>query len=99
MDQFANNLNTMLDEQGVDEPAAEPAAAEPAAAEPAAAEPAAAEPAPATDAADEAPKVRKIEGPAAEPVDLAAFGPTMAKQLAPIVALVLIVLLILRARR
>lgn len=89
MDQFANNLNTMLDEQGVDEPAAEPAAAEPAAAEPA----------PATDAADEAPKVRKIEGPAAEPVDLAAFGPTMAKQLAPIVALVLIVLLILRARR
>ena len=43
--------------------------------------------------------MRKIEGPAAEPVDLATFGPTMAKQLAPIVALVLIVLLILRARR
>lgn len=90
IDQFANNLNTMLDEQGTAEPADEPAAAAEAA------------PSGADDggqaAAEEAPKVRKIEGPAAEPVDLASFGPTMVKQLAPVVAVVLLLLLILRRR-
>ena len=88
IDQFANNLNTMLDEQGAPEPAAEPTADADAA------------PAAATDdtASDEAPRVRKIEGPAAEPVDLASFGPTMVKQLAPVVAVVLLLLLILRRR-
>ena len=89
IDQFANNLNTMLDEQGADEPAPEPAPAE------AETEPSGDD---GTTAAEEAPKVRKIEGPAAEPVDLASFGPTMVKQLAPVVAVVLLLLLILRRR-
>lgn len=82
IDQFANNLNTMLDEQGVSEPAPAPAEAATKAGEP-----------------TEAPKVRKIEGPAAEPVDLASFGPTMIKQLAPVIAALLLVLLLLRRRK
>jgi carbon monoxide dehydrogenase subunit G len=92
MDQFATNLNTMLDEQGV-APAAEPAPVE-AEAEPSTAPAeAAAEPA-------EAPKVRKIEGPAAEPVDLADMaGAALFKRLGPAVAAILLLLLLLRRRR
>jgi len=95
IDQFATNLNTMLDEQGTDAP-----------------DPAAAttedtgedtgddtiDPAPAT-AADEAPKVRKIEGPAAEPVDLADMaGPAVLKRVVPIVIVLLLIGLLLRRR-
>ncbi len=87
MGQFASNLNEMLDEQDV-----EPAPSEPATAEPAAAEPAAAD--------AEAPTVRKIEGPAAEPVDLANMaGPALLKRLGPAVAAILLILLLLRRRR
>ncbi len=69
MDQFAANLNRMLDEQG-DTPATEPpaAVAEPPAA-PSAGDGAGA--GAADTAAEPAPTVRKINGPAAEPVDLA----------------------------
>ena len=83
MDQFASNLNEMLDEQGpAEEPAAEP------------------EPAPAAAAADEPPKVRKIEGPAAEPVDLADMaGPALLKRIGPAIAAILLILLILRRRK
>jgi len=83
MDQFASNLNEMLDEQGpAEEPPAEP------------------EPAPAAVAADEPPKVRKIEGPAAEPVDLADMaGPALLKRIGPAIAAILLILLILRRRK
>ncbi len=83
IDQFANNLNTMLDEQGTAEatPAAEPAEAPTG-----------------EEGAEEAPKVRKIEGPAAEPVDLAAFGPTVLKQAAPVIILILLLVIFLRRR-
>jgi carbon monoxide dehydrogenase subunit G len=86
MDQFAANLNTMLDEQGP-EPAAEEAA------------PAAADEA--DDAVDdESPTIRKIEGPAAEPVDLADMaGPALLKRLGPAVAAILLILLLLRRRK
>ncbi len=94
MDQFAANLNTMLDEQGT-APAEEPA---PAAAAATATAAAASAPAASAPAADE-PKVRKIEGPAAEPVDLADMaGPAMLKRLGPAVAAVLLLLLLLRRR-
>ena len=94
--QFANNLNEMLDDQGpapaVEEaqPADEPAPTE-------APAPAAAP----TEAAttDDAPKVRRIEGPAAEPVDLADMaGPAVAKRAVPVIIALLLLLLLLRRR-
>lgn len=105
IDEFSNNLNTMLDEQGTTEPAAQPAADvsdvsdvsdDAATADDATTEaPAAQEPA----TAPEAPKVRKIEGPAAEPVDLADMaGPALLKRVGPLVAAVLLLLLLLRRR-
>lgn len=103
MDQFAHNLNTMLDDQ---EPADETADAAPA---DAAAEPAEAptetttEAAPAASAAEPAPAeptVRKINGPAAEPVDLADMaGPALLKRIGPAVAAILLILLLLRRRK
>ena len=91
MDQFAANLNTMLDEQNLDANGASddtPAAA----------------PAPAAHTADTdtpaEPTVRKIEGPAAEPIDMAGLaGPALLKRLGPVVAAVLLMLLVLRKRR
>ena len=95
MDQFAVNLNTMLDEQGTNEPTAAEPAAEPAAAS----APAESDTTPSTPAADEAPKVRKIEGPAAEPVDLADMaGPAVLKRAVPAILALLLLFLVLRRR-
>ena len=50
--------------------------------------------------ADEPPKVRKIDSPASEPVDLAGMaGPAILKRLAPVVVGMLVLLFILRRRR
>jgi carbon monoxide dehydrogenase subunit G len=112
INQFATNLNTMLDESGP--AAAEPAAA--AAAEPAAgAEPAATtEPAAATEPAAEAPtgpggeqatsagepKVRKINGPANEPIELTdVAGSAVLKRALPFIGGLVLLLLLLRFRR
>ena len=92
MDQFAGNLNTMLDEQGADTDTDTDAGDE-------AAE-AAVESATEAVAATEEPAVRKIEGPAAEPVDLAGMaGPALAKRAIPAIVVVLLLLLLLRRRR
>lgn len=92
IDQFSHNLNTMLDEQ--EPPAHEPAEA-PAEATP---EDSNVEPA-AEPAAEEAPTVRKIEGPAAEPVDLADMaGPALLKRIGPAIAAIVVILLLLRRR-
>jgi carbon monoxide dehydrogenase subunit G len=115
MAQFAGNLNTMLDEQGngatpVGTAAAESAAADTAATgAPAAPGEGSATAAPATEAAGsapaapataEAPKVRKIDSPASEPVDLAGVaGPAILKRLAPVVVGLLLLVFILRRRR
>ena len=94
MDQFSNNLNTMLDEQPADEPEA-PAAEAPAAA----AQPAEASDADNTGGADR-PRVRKIEGPAAEPIDVAGLaGPAVLKRFIPVALGVVVIVLLLRARR
>jgi len=106
MGQFANNLNEMLDEQGLDgAPTEEPKAAEPAeSADPVAAplaEPATADdqPAAATET-PEAPKVRKINGPATEPIDLMEVGgSSIAKRLVPAIVALVVVLFLLRRRR
>ncbi len=109
INQFATNLNTMLDESG-------PAAAEPAAAaEPTAAEPAGAtEPAvtagpetaaPTAPAAEQAapagePKVRKINGPANEPIELTdVAGSAVLKRALPFIGGLVLLLLLLRFRR
>jgi carbon monoxide dehydrogenase subunit G len=103
MGQFANNLNEMLDEQNLDgAPAEEPKAAE--AADPVAAplaEPATAdEQPPAATEAPEAPKVRKINGPATEPIDLMEVGgSSIAKRVAPAIVALVVVLFLLRRRR
>ena len=48
----------------------------------------------------EAPRVRKIDSPASEPVDLAGVaGPAILKRLAPVVVGLLLLLFILRRRR
>jgi carbon monoxide dehydrogenase subunit G len=87
MAQFADNLNEMIDEQGVGAPAAE--ASEPAPT-PASTE---AEPAP-------APQVRKIEGPATEPIDLMEVGgSSLIKRIVPALVAIALILLILRRRR
>ena len=49
--------------------------------------------------AEEAPTVRKIEGPAAEPVDLADMaGPALLKRIGPAIAAIVLILLLLRRR-
>jgi uncharacterized protein len=119
MEQFANNLNAMLDAEPVasngasdsDSDSASASAAAPADGD----EPdGTANPTPSSRAADigaasatgEAgdvpvtPRVRKIEGPATEPVDLAGVaGPAVLKRLLPIVAGLLVLLFVLRRRR
>jgi carbon monoxide dehydrogenase subunit G len=92
MDQFAANLNKMLDEQA--SPAAAASSADDTTPAPAPA------PVPEEPPAASEPTVRKINGPAAEPVDLAGVaGPAVLKRLAPAVLAVLLLLLVLRRRR
>ena len=92
IDQFADNLNTMIDEDGVATPETPSTGT-------------------ATDtggtasdgdtATDDAapPKVRKINGPAAEPIDLMdVSGTSILKRAAPAIIALLLVLLILRRR-
>lgn len=116
MEQFAGNLNTMLDEQDTAPAAADPPAATGAGA--AAADARSGDDAPAADGPADAPKessataprgavepespprVRKIDSPATEPVDLAGVaGPAVLKRLAPAIGALLLLLLLLRRRR
>lgn len=79
MDQFAHNLNTMLDADG-DAPAASQATPD--------------------EVAAETPPVRKIQGPAAEPVELSdVAGSAVAKRLLPLFGGLALLLLILRRLR
>jgi carbon monoxide dehydrogenase subunit G len=95
MDQFANNLNTMLDDEGSEPaPAAAPSPA------PSGTEAPAAEGAAATDAPTAPPTVRKINGPAAEPIDMADMaGPALLKRVAPVVLVILLLLYLVRRKR
>jgi uncharacterized protein len=85
MAQFADNLNQMIDEQSVAAPDA-------------AAEPAPVESAPATPG--EPPTIRKIEGPATEPIDLMEVGgSSIVKRVAPAIIAIIVLLFLLRRRR
>ncbi len=92
IDQFATNLNEMLDAED-DGAADEPAADEEPAAE--------TTEAPADEAgATDGPAVRKIQGPAAEPVDLMdVSGGAIAKRIGPAIAGLLVILFLLRRLR
>ena len=94
IDQFSHNLNTMLDEQG-------PQTVEPVeAADESTGTEAAAATSETVGTPSEAPRIRKIEGPAAEPVDLADMaGPALLKRIGPAIAVILLILLLLRRRR
>jgi len=96
MSQFADNLNQMIDEQGVGAP--EPAAGEvPSADVTGAADAAGAD---AADVAPAKPQVRKIDGPASEPIDLMGMGgSSLIKRIAPALLAVVLVLLLVRRRR
>lgn len=97
MDQFSNNLNTMLDEQPTDE--AETPVAPEAETPTAEAQPTEASAADNTGGADR-PRVRKIEGPAAEPIDVAGLaGPAVLKRFIPVAIGVVVIVLLLRFRR
>lgn len=86
IDQFADNLNTMIDEDGVGETPADDDSA------------ATADDSTPTDASDQ-PTVRKINGPAAEPIDLMdVSGSSILKRVAPAIAALLIILFLLRRR-
>jgi uncharacterized protein len=105
--QFVHNLETQVLSQDAGAPAAAaavvadvPAAAEPVVAAPAAA--AAAESPAAAEApkADEPPKVRKIDSKPVEPIDLIeTAGAATIKRVAPVAALVLLLLFLLKRRK
>jgi carbon monoxide dehydrogenase subunit G len=106
MAQFANNLNTMLDgEQDDPEEAAALVDEAVAHAQDVVAQSAETPPAPAAPAAAAAsganePTVRKIQGPAAEPIELSEFaGSAVLKRLLPALGGLIVVLLILRRLR
>ncbi|MEY2974722.1 MAG: hypothetical protein RIR49_1142 [Actinomycetota bacterium] len=94
MDQFSANLNTMLDDDvpigGTGDTAGD--AAEPATE-------------PATTSGDDTggqdrPTVRRIDGPAAEPIDVAGLaGPAVLKRAAPVALVIVVLLLLLRRLR
>ena len=97
IDQFADNLNTMIDEDGI----AAPTSAAPAddAPETRADDAPAAATADAPPATEPEAKVRKINGPAADPIDLMdVSGSSILKRVAPAVAALLIILFFLRRR-
>lgn len=96
MAQFATNLNTMLDASPAESAAAAAPAPE-AAPAPAAATTEAAAEAPAAEAAPTGPTVRKIEGPANEPIELSGVaGTALLKRLVPALGGLVILLLLFR---
>jgi uncharacterized protein len=111
IDQFASNLNTMLDEQGVESSetgqntevshsAGTSTASDAAAGAATDAGQEAERAAVATGDSSETPKVRKINGPAAEPVDLAGVaGPAIVKRVVPAVLALFVIVFLLRRRR
>jgi carbon monoxide dehydrogenase subunit G len=108
MEQFASNLNTMLDNSSLDASSDGGADAEPAAAsaEPAGsgtastAEAGAAATSSGNGSGSSTASKRVISGPATEPIDVAGMaGPAILKRLGPVVLALLLVFLLLRRRR
>jgi carbon monoxide dehydrogenase subunit G len=99
MAQFADNLNQMIDEQGADGPPAAASTDQPAT-NGTSATSAATNGDLSTPAAPTTPQVRKIEGPATEPIDLMEVGgSSMVKRIVPALIAIALVLLLVRRRR
>ncbi len=102
MEQFAANLNTMLDNTALDktgEPGDAPADAA-AAAPPTTGAATAGSAGNGSDSTTAQPTKRVISGPATEPIDVAGMaGPALLKRIGPVVLGLLIVFLLLRRRR
>ena len=102
MDQFSANLNTMLDDLGTQPATDTEDASAPAADD---ADQPAESPETTTAATDDTgshdrPTVRRIDGPAAEPIDVAGLaGPAVLKRVAPVALVVVVLLLLLRRLR
>ena len=107
MGQFADNLNTMIDEQGLTAPAGEEGSddqeVEASTAPTSPTNASTSDPVQGSDtvdAAPDAPQVRKIAGPATEPIDLMEVGgSSILKRVAPAVIAIVVLLLLLRRRR
>lgn len=102
MDQFSANLNTMLDELGTPAtPGPDDAPSGPIdVADQPAATTGADTPAGDDTGSHDRPTVRRIDGPAAEPIDVAGLaGPAVLKRVAPAALLVVVLLLLLRRLR
>ena len=92
IDQFADNLNTMIDADGLEPPTDDAVPVEKGA-------DAAAADTPAPAAKEPEPKIRKINGPAADPIDLMdVSGSSILKRVAPAIAALLVILFLLRRR-
>jgi carbon monoxide dehydrogenase subunit G len=99
MSQFAQNLNSMLDAGSAETAATNSSGNAPASTGPGTGETAAAGTATSGAPADTG-GVRKIDGPASEPIDMAGMaGPAIAKRVVPVAVLALLLLLLLRRRR
>jgi len=98
MAQFADNLNEMIDEEGVGGAPESAAAAPDTAASATGSEPSTS-PDGTVDTAEPA-QVRKIEGPATEPIDLMEVGgSSIVKRAAPALIALILILLLVRRRR
>jgi carbon monoxide dehydrogenase subunit G len=100
MTQFATNLNAMLDENGSNPEPHSTADSPSSSAADTASDPTATAPSQgATDSSEARPTVRKIDGPASEPIDMAGMaGPALAKRFAPALLVLLVAFLLLRRR-
>jgi uncharacterized protein len=109
MAQFADNLNEMIDEQGVAAPAAaadagapgpQTAATDSTDTDTASTDTASTETSHAADTTSAKPQVRKIEGPATQPIDLMEVGgSSLIKRIAPVLIAIVVVLFLVRRRR
>ncbi len=101
MSQFADNLNQMIDEQATAPTSEAATSAEPAASDGATGS--TPEPGATGSAGNEAtaaPRVRKIEGPATEPIDLMEIGKgSVVKRVLPVVIVAVLLAFLLRRRR
>jgi uncharacterized protein len=100
MAQFADNLNEMIDQDTMEEAVAEAVEATTDDATTDDATPATPSDASANDAARAEPSIRKIDGPATEPIDLMEVGgSSILKRAAPALIALIVLLLLLRRRR
>jgi uncharacterized protein len=107
MAQFADNLNEMIDEQGVAAPTAAADAGAPGpqtaatdSTDTASTDTTGTETSHAADTTSAKPQVRKIEGPATQPIDLMEVGgSSLIKRIAPVLIAIVVVLFLVRRRR